>query len=771
MLLLGTTRKGNAKRRPSREDPFPNARTPKEKLKIVLDATSRDNETEERLRARVYYKADLFMRGYQNLGSWNEENWTYSLEDDEDPMDNTENRFRRNVLINAGSRMRMEPKANIRAASGEFNDLEASKAAEAALEIQLQRVAYNRVKAQKAISQVLFGNSFQFTGWQMDPRMEPLIVPKFSYDSVELEAEAFCPNCDSTAPMGTTICEDCGTVMQDMPSVEGQIKRMAGMESKPNGFAFTAVCTPLEIKIRSNVRGGLPFQPYIQWITAEDHEILEYTYPHLDLPSPNRGGNSFAENSRIRYQQWLSSIPGYIGTALGWGGSSGISGGTTAERNQYLINRAWVQPWMFRGDKDLERRYPEGVACVAVEGKVVEMRPASLAKEWTQEVYILNAHCAYGDGMIDDIPIQHQINRVNQLYMAHLEADTIPLRLYDVDMLVEEDITNDPRKKWIATRVQEGKGLNAAVRDLAPGQLSGDVGQWKSQLLHADQDISGASDPKAGEIAGANTPYAAYVFAVEQGQLRDLPSMEYNAESIRQHAKQLLMVAAEHWTDSQSLMEIDQNTGRTAWKRVAAADLARGEFTIHIRVDDFRPKTRAEAMYGLEYARNFGIDVAQSPKARLEFMERIGLSVEGDMMSTQARRAFRQMEKLIAGGNPQELYHPLIDDGLVQAPVLQEWMATPQGEQLQEDNPEAHGRVLQYVELALQIGAMRAQTMAQMGAPNGAPTPGPQAPPTGTPPAPPAGQPPGGSSAQLAQSPVGEGQKPVLPPNPEVARP
>jgi len=189
-----------------------------------------------------------------------------------------------------------------------------------------------------------------------------------------------------------------------------------------------------------------------------------------------------------------------------------------------------------------------------------------------------------------------------------------------------------------------------------------------------------------------------------------------------------------------------------------------------ILANDFKPKTRAEAMAGLEYLKEFGVDVLSSPKMRLDFFEKVGVVPDGDTLSTQARRAYRVIEKIRQG--QQMVPNPLIDDGMVQASVFQEFLASQQGDQLLEENPQAWQACLDYMQTVIQMAAMRNMAMGNMGMPgllgpqDGGPA-GPQGAPPANPGRPPGGQPgqvPGGPKQELAQSPVPQKQPmPSLP--------
>jgi len=751
------------KKEENAEPPFKDAKSIEDKIKEIVRARRIEVYHDDMARARVYYRVALLYRGYHNLGPWDEVRWSYPVYDEE-PLDYSENRFRRNVLINTGALMRMEPTPIIRPASEAYQDQEAARAAEGAWDVIQDHIQYEQVKALKAFYKVLYGNCFNYSDYQIDRRFGVLMVPKFKFEALEMPGMSTCGQCGQIGAEGTMLCPDCGFPMEQVPPMTTESKVQAGFEEKIRGQEFTAVCSPLEVKGRAKVKGGLRNQPFLLWPSMEDIDAVKFVYPKLDIKPMSSEHGSGDMDSSLRYVRNLAALPGNISgeAANGWM--------ATDYYEQVNVCRAWIRPQLFRGDKELLKQCPDGLMAVMVGDQVVEWRAESIDDHWTHEIYLPNPESFYGDGMVDNVPIQRMLNKINQLQVQRLEYDTVPLRLYDVDMVVKEDITNDPSKKWIAANTSPEKGLDAAVRDLNAQTLSMDVQAFKAQVYQADQDVSGATDPLGGNIAGANTPYSAYVFAAEQGQVRFLTSMKYNAGAVQDHVRQLLKIAQTNWVDARQREQIDQNLGKSTWSSFTGADLAQGSWVVKILSNDFKPKTRAEMMYGMEYLIKFGVDVMSSPKMRLDFFEKVGITPDGDMQSTQARRAYRQIEKMKVGDVQPD---PLIDDGMIQAPIIQEYLASQQGEQLMETNPEAYQRCVNYLQLVLQMTAMRNMAMAGMGMPGMlGPMPsggGPQQ--GGTP----AGDGGGGGmpkppTQEFGQAPIPDSQKQPLPAMPQGVR-
>jgi hypothetical protein len=731
----------------TRKPPFGPKMTIEEKIRDILILKRMENPQEDLRRARTYLLMDLFFRGYQNIGAWNDALGWASY--DAEPLDYQENRFRRNVLINAGGLIRSEPMPVIRPASGNIQDLEAAVTGQDAWEKAKDEICYDRLLAEKSMLKPLFGNAFIFSGYQTSRRFGTMLVPKMSFDEVEIPGGAICPACAAMGDYGETLCPECGSLMEQQEPMMIEMPKQTGTEERLRGQLFSTAFSPLEIKVRSKIKGGLVNAPYLLRLWREDVELLEYAFQGEDFGSDAVTQDDGASSDVLmRYQQLLSSVTGNPD------GSRGPLWTTTQGYGQKDVIMGWLTPQTFRGDAELEREFPDGVMGVLVGTKLVEAKKERLTDFWTHEVYLPSPHSFYGDGMYDDIPIQRSINKIGQLTERHLEYDTIPLRLYETGMISPKDVSNDSALKWIEVQTTFERGLDKAVRELPAQNLSWDVNQLYSSRLQADQDISGATDPMGGKIAGANTPYSAQLLAVEQGQTRFLPTASYNRDAVGEHVRQVLQLAQTNWIEPRQLAEIDQNTGRSTWKQFQGTDLSRGNWNVYVAKTDFKPKTRGEMMQALDVAKNYGIDVLATPKMRLNFFEKVGLDPSGDMLSTQARRAGRIIE-WYRQGKPYSP-NPLVDDGMIQADVILEFLASPQGDDLQETSPLSHEGLVSYVETVLNIAAMKAQAFGAMG------IGGPQAMPQGGP-----QQGPGPQKQEFAQSnQVPDGQKAPMPQSP-----
>lgn len=736
---------------------FQSGLTLEEKIKEILIRKRFEPYLESMRRAKTYLLMDLFYRGYQNIGPWDAGMAAWPSYD-ADPLEYQENRFRRNVLVNCGTMIKMEPAPILRPASGNVNDIEAASTAQDAWEKGKDEIGYDNLIAQKSLQKILFGHTFIYSGYEQHRRFGILMVPTYKTEVGEIPGSSICPQCGMTSEMETLDCPQCGAPMQQYPPIPMENSVVSGYTEQARGQLFSTAFSPLEILVRSSTKGGLKNAPYLLRIWREDIERIEYAFQNLDLDRMSRATSSSSDPSSdimLRYQQILGTLPGNP-----YGATAGPYWTTAQQFGTVDMIAGWLEPETFRGDPELLKEAPDGLMAVMAGSELADWRPEKKSDVWTDEVYYPNTHNFYGDGMFDDLPIQRAINQVGQLKIRHLEYDTIPLRLYDDAMLTTKPVSNDPAQKWLSVQTGLDKGLDKAVRDLPAQQLSWDVIALGDELRKTDQDISGATDPMAGQIAGANTPYSAQVLAVEQGQTRMMPSSRYNKEAVKDHVRQVLQLAQKNWTDPRTLAEIDKNTGRLSWKQFQGADLSRGNWTVYIMDTDFKPRTRGEQMQALEQARNFGVDILATPKLRLQFFERIGITPDGDMVSTQARRASRIIERIRNG--EMVTPEPMVDDGVIQGPVLREFLASPQGDDLKMDDPQAWGGIMMYMQTVIQMAAMEQMAMAQIGM--GA-VPTEQGKPAAA-----GGGTQGGAGApqkvERAQSPVPEGQQQPMPQSP-----
>lgn len=694
------------------------------KLKEKLQAMAmhvRNADRQARIRRNtVHYLMALYYQGYQNIevipGSA-----TFNVY--ERPDFYVENQFRRHVDSVVNMLSKTEGELVIRPASAQPQDLAKARAAGPVLDMQKAAIGYPRMVDLKNLYKCLFGTAFTFTDYVRDAKYGKIVTQKFGYEEVpdEMGGEPFI----TKIPTGTSTVN--------------------------RGSEVGAVCSPLEVHCQADVKS---FQdlPYIQWISRQDVEVLNYIYKDLGADG---GQSSLDEDMAKQYLEVLANLPGNIlGDTMAYD--------RTTQRQKIEYTRTWLQPCMFAGDRELEREFADGVHVATVGGEIVDFYPEDLQDRWTAEVLIPLPHSLLGDGLYDCMLTQDQINETNSLYIQHVRYSTVGINVYDKNIISKEDIVNDPKFNWIAGNPSIDKNIGQAVQQIRPAPLGPEVSQWIESRKAAMQDMSSAYDPAVGKGIGANTPYSQSVFLTEQAQGRWLGSNNYNLpERIRFH-KNLLKIAQTEWLETRTAAA-RANTGAWSFQQFSQADLC-GEIDLSFSNTDMQPKSRAEQIQALQMLTELvPLMPMLSQKQKLRVTEILGLPPDTDPVNVQIARAYRQIERITNGEVVSPL--PFVDDPNIQIPVIGEFLAGEDGEELAMNDPKAFADVYTYqTALMLMLQGMQGFAMPPgMGqsTPAGAPQQGqPGEKPKGTP----GGQPGQKGGGPQAQTPAGPAP-PISPPS------
>jgi hypothetical protein len=422
---------------------------------------------------------------------------------------------------------------------------------------------------------------------------------------------------------------------------------------------------------------------------------------------------------------------------------------------------------MFAGDSELEKEFPDGVHIAMVGGELVDYYPENMFDRWTHEVLIPVPHSLMGDGLYDCMLTQDQINEANSLFLSHVQHSTTGHNIFDSTMIDSKTIKNDPKATWIKASPTIDKNITQAVFQVRPSPLSPDVANWIVTRKDAMEDMSSAYGPSVGKGIGANTPYSQSVFLTERAQSRWAGSNNYNRPELIRFHQNLLNIAQNEWMETRTQAAI-ANTGAWSFKQFTQADLS-GEIDLSFSNTDLQPKSRAEQIQALQMlAEITPLMPMLSQKQKLRAMEILGMPPDTDPVNVQISRAYRQIDRIVTGEIVQPL--PFVDDPNMQVPVIGEFLAGEDGEELANTNPQAFAAVYAYQGVCMMMlqgmqgfamppGMGQPQTAAP-GAPNPAQPGGPEKPkgqPGGQP-----GQAPGGPQAQ---TPAGNAP-PVAPKSP-----
>lgn len=619
----------------------------KEKLESICGYVRTTDRDQKIRRNTVFYLMALYYQGYQNV-ELSSGTSTFDIYERKDFY--VENQFRHHVDAVVNSMSKNEGEIVIRPASANPTDITKARVAGPILDMQKATIGYTRMRDLKNLYKCLFGNAFIFVDYIRDEKYGTIVTPKFTY-------------VDIPDP------ED--------PTAEPYMSKIPDGFSKVNrGQEVGEVCSPLEVSVRADTKGFHNITS-LQWVSRQDNELLNYMYQGLGA----EGGNSAAdEDLAQQYMEVLHNLPGSI---LGDAEATNI-GNAQVKKSEYV--RTWLMPSMFAGDKALERKFPSGVHVATVNGLIVDYYAECLFDRWTHEVLIPVPYSLLGDGLYDALLLQDIINEANSLILQHVRYSTVGHNIYDSTMIDPKNVINDPKNGWIPATPGLEKSISDSVKQIIPQQLSSDVAAWLGAKLEAMQDMTSAYDSSIGKSLGANTPYSQSVFLNERAQSRWQGSLSYNRPEMIRFHQQLLKIAQNDWLEERTNAAM-ANSGSWSFQQFSQADLA-GEIDISFSNADLAPKSRSEQIQALGMLSELKplLDTLP-PKQKLRVDEILGMPSDSNPASTQISRAYRQIDRIKKG----VVIAPLagVDDPNIQAPVIVDFLASEDGEELQLTNAKA----------------------------------------------------------------------------------
>lgn len=711
---------------------------------------------------RTWFRTSLYYQGKQQI-RWNTE--TGSLDYfDPTPGDDwyTENQFRRDVISNVSAMSKADMPPQAAPASDRPDDVAAASTANHAVETIRDDIDYDRGLVLKNLNLCLFGNAFKYQTYERDgSKYGTTLVPNYKYEHASIPGVQVCPSCGNTQEVPVEkpepeMCPQCGAAMESVAQPQQSFSKTEdGSTEVDNGRNQEIVTGPLEMYMRSKVMHGLNYQPYLFWVRRLDYSIVKDHRPEIDTTDGSLGSDSDLGQYYVDVLSTLAGGP--------YEGVYRTSGTRFYKEVEYAM--CWIRPEAFKGDAELNKKYPDGVAFETCNGKYIPNTAANQSMDdcWTHYVYIINPYSAWGDGMVDALPVQDQINEVNSLLIRYIRYCTVGKHIYDQDMIIPDWLSNNPDEEWIPANRQVDKKLSDAVFQVQPAALAQDVGKWKQSLYSTMQDMTHAYDASQGKSLGANTPYSSYVFQAEQAAGWFLATFKYNRASTLRCVRQQLDIFRKS-TVEERFRKFKDNTGKWSFDKFMGSDLASGSFDIYISDSEGQPKTKAEKAHGLElYAQLAPLMPTLSQKQRVYVLDLIGMPPDANPDTLMTQKAYRDIE-LITKKGEDVTPNGFVLDIPVYCKTIKEFLAGEDGDELAADQPEIFSKVFMLMMTALMQGQMQTSGMPPH-------EPQPQGQPGGKPPG--QGQPnpaKPGQPLEKAQSPVPPGQQQTMPPLPSGAR-
>lgn len=423
-----------------------------------------------------------------------------------------------------------------------------AESARSVLEICKENIGYDAIRAIEATNLRIYGNSFRYSYYSLDPRYGFVDQPVYEDVEVQLDAGSWtCPQCGNSGEGHQDVCPVCGPDAPmpplSTPPIKTMVPRQAGTTRYPQGQEQCEVVWPFEVYARSSAK-DLMHAPFLLRVRMADKIGLRATFPKAaEFESGQMPGDTFnaSEDIGLIYQQAIPDLPSDPTQYPGW-----YERAVGASKIPFI--QGWIRPNQYFFDKQLARMFPDGMYAAKAEDVLLETRNESMDDHWTHFKHIHVEGRFWGDGDDDLIPIQMQLDEVDRMLMRHVDFNTMPLMLVDSQKLDKSNIINDAGYQVELKNLGQ-RNIDQAAKWFPGGQISTDVWQWKGTRQQDMEFHSGVFGSAIGQHQpGVNTFGGQESMAARAMQTLGPLQLLYK-EANELWAMQMLKICAKNWLD------------------------------------------------------------------------------------------------------------------------------------------------------------------------------------------------------------------------------
>ncbi len=671
--------------------PKPAALTP-DKVKAVRDLVLkyyREGSYEKLPLARKWMRNSLMYQGYQDL-EWNDTSQAYSASMDAyEDMGFPNNYYRSTIDYGVALYLKTPPVVNFSPTAEDPESHFICDASKKALPIIMKNVSYDKMRALEAKHQRLYGNSFRYAYFSVDPR--------FGYVTYPVMGE----------PQETPIDQD-----ENGQPVTAMIPQQIATVQFPRGQEMSEIVHPLEINVRSSASqeaGGLRATPYLVRARIVDGRQLQAQNPKLNIKA---GQGRYTEDLAINYKESMSEMMGDSVDPVAWYASAVKSEGV-------LLLQAWLRPSLYWDDPVMQKMFPSGIYAEICGESVLCTRDESLDDHWTHMPYKIIPGRFWGDGDDDLVPQQLHLNTTDQMVDKNIAYNAVPRTCVIKGATDKDKWENDP------AAIQEINPMGGkTVRDLVetlPGQpLSQEVYMRRGQILQDFQYHSQVFGSAIGlHQEGVNTMGGQEQFAART-EANLTPIMLVYKDSNEQWVHQMLKIAAENWLDERVNAVMGLN-GRYEFSKLRGAMLDPDRVIVEARII---PTDYADQQNFVQ-AVAAGVLDATDPRVRRKGLDYFGMSSELDQYAMDSKVQWKEIEKMKQGETVPA--RPFVDNHNAHIDVIRVYLNSDEGMDLDPQLQQIiYTHMLQHVqaqfmEQQMLMGIANAATQNAPGGGQGAP--------------------------------------------------
>jgi hypothetical protein len=698
----------------------------------LADYYYREGSFEKIQFARKWMRNALIYQGYHEL-EWSEINvaWDIILQDSGDyafPNNYYRSLIRQGVRAYVQNEPLMEPVPSNDDAEAQA----AAKAARTALEIIKKGVKYDQIRVEEALNLRLFGNSFRFNYFSKDPRHGYVTSPVYQDANVLLSPGASV--CDLCGPLEGNFsqCPGCQTpISKTMPPVVSKLPFVSGSVRYPKGEICTEVVNPLEIYLRSSSY-DLWHAPFIVRNRVVDRLALQSAYPDIALaPRGDEGGGeaySTGGDLGLIYLQSLADLPGDPTQYAAW-----YERATAAAKA--LLIECWLRPSIYFFDKELLRRFPDGLYIGKTGNILLEARNESIDDHWTHYVFNKVPGRIWGDGDDDLIPPQLKLDESDRLIQRNQGYNSVPLLAIDSQRMDKNEIINDPSS--IIEVKSAGRPVRDAFETIKAQPLTQETWQWRAAHLGDMQFHAQISPAAMGQHETGTNTFGGQESAAAKSDNSLLPNLMLWKVSDETWAKQALKLASQNWIDAR-VRSVNGINGRWEFEKLRGAALDMDKFTIETRILPIDPAEQES----FSQAVAAGVLNPQDPRVVRKALDLWHLDSQLDTNYEDTKKQWKEIEQMkqsVNQANPQEWatalakrqmgammsqqtgqpapqvplpgqIQPVLirDNDMAHIQVCRTWMNSDEA----DDNPQLNQLVLEHAQLHMMNAAKSQMMMA-----------------------------------------------------------